>query len=207
MGISLKASVSSLRRVAATGLLGTGLIAAFSGAAEATPNPRPVPPHAGHRGVEAAVKPRPATPVSAKLRPPAGNVPIGTFSAKGVQIYECTGGTWEFVEPVATLFGPGDRPVAVHFRGPSWQSIRDGSLVEGKAIANVEVKGTIPHLLLEATKDPRQRPVRPRHLHPAPRHQRRRRPHPGLQGRRDQERAVPGAVPLLRREEPLTPHR
>ena len=153
MGISLKASISSLRRVAATGLLGTGLIAAFSGAAEATPNPRPVPPHAGHRGVEAAVKPRPATPVSAKLRPPAGNVPIGTFSAKGVQIYECTGGTWESVEPVATLFGPGDRPVAVHFRGPSWQSIRDGSLVEGKAIANVEVKGTIPLLLLEATKN------------------------------------------------------
>lgn len=134
MRISAKASVSSLRRVAAAGLLATGLIAAFTGGAAAEAGPRP-----GDR-------------VPSELRPPAGNVSAGTFDARGVQIYECSGGEWKFVEPVATLFGANGRPEAIHFRGPSWQSLRDGSLVEAKAIANVPVRGTIPLLLLEATK-------------------------------------------------------
>ena len=43
-------------------------------------------------------------------------------------------------------------PAAIHFRGPSWESTRDGSLVEGKAVASSPVPGSIPQLLLPATR-------------------------------------------------------
>ena len=57
-----------------------------------------------------------------------------------------------FTEPAATLTaGPVGPAVAVHFRGPSWQSTSDGSLVQAKAIAGEPVTGSIPQLLLEAT--------------------------------------------------------
>jgi hypothetical protein len=90
-------------------------------------------------------------PVPEGLAPPAGSRPVGRYPARGVQVYTCTAGAWVFTEPAATLTaGPGT-PVAVHFRGPSWQSTTDGSLVQAKAIANAKVEGSIPQLLLEAT--------------------------------------------------------
>jgi len=88
---------------------------------------------------------------------PAGNVLIGDFFAKGVQVYQCTGGAWVFVEPAANLLGWAGRPTnvatAVHFRGPSWESSDDGSLVEARAVANSPVPGSIPQLLLQATRN------------------------------------------------------
>lgn len=107
------------------------------------------------------------------LIPPAGNVLTATLPAKGVQVYRCTKTTpptgeptlaWAFVEPVATLAGktvrftgnvahPDKHVTAVHFRGPSWQSDQDGSLIEGKAKANSPVPGSIPQLLLESVRN------------------------------------------------------
>lgn len=73
--------------------------------------------------------------VPAALVPPAGNVLDSVFKAKGVQVYGCTDAKWTLVEPAATLTGIALNPVqrvnAIHFRGPSWQSDSDGSLVEG----------------------------------------------------------------------------
>ena len=94
--------------------------------------------------------------VPENLVPPAGNSEVARFRAAGVQIYQCTGGTWTFVEPAATLSGrekaTNKRIEAIHFRGPSWQSVSDGSLVEARSIASSPAEGTIPQLLLQATK-------------------------------------------------------
>ncbi len=84
-----------------------------------------------------------------EIQVPPGNSLIARFEAQGVQVYLCTAGAWGFLEPAAVL---SDRsPAAIHFRGPSWESTRDGSLVTGKAIASSPVSGSIPQLLLQAT--------------------------------------------------------
>jgi hypothetical protein len=88
---------------------------------------------------------------------PAGQMLIGDFLGTGVQVYRCTAGTWVFVEPAANLAGwttrPPDFATAVHFRGPSWESADDGSLVEAKVIASSPVPGSIPQLLLQSTSN------------------------------------------------------
>ncbi|MEH1124265.1 DUF3455 domain-containing protein [Micromonospora sp. CPCC 206061] len=98
----------------------------------------------------------PSAPVPANLVPPAGNVPLADFAASGVQVYTCTAGAWTFTEPAALLAGrakgiPGPQ-AATHFRGPSWQSTRDGSLVEARSVASSPVSGSIPQLLLQSTR-------------------------------------------------------
>ncbi|MCE0537826.1 DUF3455 domain-containing protein [Kineosporia rhizophila] len=94
--------------------------------------------------------------VPENLIPPAGNSEVARFKAAGVQIYQCTGDTWTFVEPAATLTGrakaTNKRNEAIHFRGPSWQSVTDGSLVEAKSTASSPGKNAIPLLLLQTTK-------------------------------------------------------
>jgi hypothetical protein len=84
------------------------------------------------------------------IRVPPGNRLIASMDSQGVQVYQCTAGAWTFVEPVAQLRDPS--PAAVHFRGPSWESIRDGSLVEAAAVASSPVVGAIPEVLLQATR-------------------------------------------------------
>jgi hypothetical protein len=119
----------------------------------------------GMTGISAAQEQAPASAaldsvakvdVPPELVPPAGNALSAVFRAEGVQIYQCTGATWVFVEPSASLQGraaavPGRQNV-IHFRGPSWQSIQDGSLVEGAVAVALPTPGTIPRLLLRATK-------------------------------------------------------
>ncbi|KHD74716.1 hypothetical protein MB27_27195 [Actinoplanes utahensis] len=79
------------------------------------------------RGVDPRVPP--------ELAPPAGNVLHAVLKAKGVQVYGCRDGAWALLEPAASLTGVTVRPVrkvsASHYRGPSWQSDQDGSLLEG----------------------------------------------------------------------------
>jgi hypothetical protein len=102
---------------------------------------------------DAALARRPAPPA---LAPPAGQSLVAVFDASGTQIYQCTAGAWIFVEPAASLSGwskqPPSRQSAIHFRGPSWESTKDGSLVEAKAVASSPVAGSIPELLLQATR-------------------------------------------------------
>ena len=51
----------------------------------------------------------------------------------------------------SNLAGWAGRPVtAIHFRGPSWESTADGSLVTAAVVANSPVAGSIPELLLKA---------------------------------------------------------
>lgn len=93
--------------------------------------------------------------VPAELVPPAGNVLASVFKASGVQIYGCTDAKWTLIEPAATLTGvnlnkPARVATAIHFRGPSWQSDQDGSLVEGQSPVSAPsaTPNSIPQLLI-----------------------------------------------------------
>ena len=80
---------------------------------------------------------------------------IAELSAQGVQVYQCTAGAWVFLEPAASLSGKTTGKnrtyqTAVHFRGPSWESTLDGSLVTATAVGSAPVPGSISLLLLKA---------------------------------------------------------
>jgi hypothetical protein len=124
------------RALGCAALLATALIAGSSSSAAAVPALKPAPP---------------------ALAPPAGHVLTAVFAARGVQVYQCTAGAWAFVEPAATLSGVSWRPRGhhdvIHFRGPSWESTEDGSLVEARAVANSPVPGAIPELLPQSTRN------------------------------------------------------
>ncbi len=97
----------------------------------------------------------PATSVPPGLQPPVGNVLTAQFIASGVQVYQCTAGAWVFLEPAANLVGSATGfsgiQTAIHYKGPTWESTTDGSLVQGRTIASSPVPGSIPQLLLQAT--------------------------------------------------------
>ena len=108
-------------------------------------------------GVLAHLSTHDGNPVPAGLQPPAGNVLIARFAARGVQVYQCTAGAWVFLEPAANLVGHGGRTsriqTAIHYTGPTWESTTDGSLVHGTTIASSPVPGSIPQLLLRAREN------------------------------------------------------
>ena len=101
--------------------------------------------------------------------PPALQVPEGQkvvldVTGKGVQIYDCKPSTanpavlaWTFREPAAVLYGHRERPVGIHFAGPTFESF-DGSKVVGVApppehVVPSPLPGTVPWLLLEAASN------------------------------------------------------
>jgi hypothetical protein len=93
--------------------------------------------------------------IPAAIKPPAGSKPIGAFLvATGTQNYTCvvpadatTGGYTGSSTPEAQLIGTGGR--IHHFAGPSWQSLRDNSLVTATKIGQSARAGAIPELLLQ----------------------------------------------------------
>lgn len=74
------------------------------------------------------------------------------FSARvvdGTQTYTCSGGKYGGSSvPEADLVGARGLEIH-HFRGPTWQSEEDESLVTAKVIASSPSANTIPQLLLE----------------------------------------------------------
>jgi hypothetical protein len=64
---------------------------------------------------------------------------VASIHAVGSQVYECKADpavgtlTWQFREPIATLFISG-KTVGRHYAGPNWELI-DGSAVQGKVAA------------------------------------------------------------------------
>ena len=84
------------------------------------------------------------------IAPPAGLKILGVFGVvTGTQTYTCANGTFVGTasKPEAQLAGRGGR--IHHFAGPTWQSVRDGSLVTATKKAESPVSGSIPELLLE----------------------------------------------------------
>jgi hypothetical protein len=99
---------------------------------------------------------RPADSVPPGLQPPTGNMLSAQFVGVGVQVYRCNAaGAWVFLEPAANLVGHATGASglqrAIHYKGPTWESTADGSLVQGTTIASSPVTGSIPQLLLQAT--------------------------------------------------------
>jgi hypothetical protein len=88
---------------------------------------------------------------------PDGQVLKHSFNAQGVQIYECVVSSgdvysWAFKAPEAGLYGPDGKVAAIHYAGPTWESVADGSKVQGQRVASSpsEAKDAIPQLLLAA---------------------------------------------------------
>jgi hypothetical protein len=123
-------------------LLTTGLIGASfvgSGATPVSATPRaPAAEQAGDDSVPPVIQ-----------VPPGNRRLVADLAAQGVQVYTCTAGAWVFLEPVAQLHD--QTQAVIHFRGPSWESTNDGSLVEAETVASSPVVGAIPQLLLQAT--------------------------------------------------------
>jgi len=96
-----------------------------------------------------------AQDIPAELAPPAGTALIGTFAAKGVQIYRCAaqGSTleWAFKAPEAQLVDAQGKVFLKHYAGPTWEAV-DGSKIVGKVMktAPAPTTGAIPWLLLSA---------------------------------------------------------
>ncbi|MFI9644058.1 DUF3455 domain-containing protein [Micromonospora sp. NPDC051925] len=86
--------------------------------------------------------------IAPAIKPPAGARPVGAYVVtRGTQTYTCAGGVFTGASvPEAQLIGTGGR--VHHFKGPTWQSERDGSLVTAKKTAESARPGTIPELLL-----------------------------------------------------------
>ncbi|MGC4760723.1 DUF3455 domain-containing protein [Micromonospora trifolii] len=133
---------SRIRAVAVVGMAGVvaaiGAVTQHASAAEVTA-PTAVGADARRVGI-----PRIAT----TIKPPAGSRPVGAYVvSRGTQTYTCAGGVFTGASvPEAQLVGTGGR--VHHFRGPSWQSERDGSLITAKKTAESPRPGTIPELLL-----------------------------------------------------------
>ena len=94
-----------------------------------------------------------AQEIPGKLAPPQEHPRLGTYAAKGVQIYVCNakGGAteWSFKAPEAELTDAQGRLFARHYAGPTWEA-PDGSKIVGKVLANEPApkQGAIPWLLL-----------------------------------------------------------
>ncbi|MFI2711287.1 DUF3455 domain-containing protein [Micromonospora sp. NPDC018662] len=136
----LSTTRSRARALSAVGVAGvlaaTGASTRPASAAEA-PAPAAVGAHRLH-------VPR----IAPAIRPPAGSRPVGAYVVtSGTQTYTCAGGVFTGASvPEAELIGTGGR--VHHFKGPSWQSERDGSLITAKKTAESPRPGTIPELLL-----------------------------------------------------------
>src|SRR5579859_917908 len=111
------------------------LTAALAVAAAALHN-RPV---AAGSGTSAAAVTH--TPIDPRLQAPPGNELRFSLVGRGVQVYQCAGGAWTFLEPDATLTTGenGDDTVALHTRGPVWISTTDGSAVSAAAVSGASV--------------------------------------------------------------------
>ncbi|MEV4706573.1 DUF3455 domain-containing protein [Actinoplanes sp. NPDC049316] len=122
--------------LAGTAVAVAGAVTTVTLNASAAEQTRPIP------------RPKPSSTPS-PIDPPAGLHKLGSYRVvSGTQTYTCTGGVFPAASvPEARLAGP--RGWIHHFKGPSWQSEKDGSLVTATKVADLPRTGTIPELLLQ----------------------------------------------------------
>jgi uncharacterized protein DUF3455 len=95
--------------------------------------------------------------IAEAVKPPPGSRPIGAYVVSaGTQNYTCVvptdaaeGGYTGTSVPEAQLIGTGGR--IHHFAGPTWQSLRDNSLVTASKDGQADRAGAIPELRLKVT--------------------------------------------------------
>jgi hypothetical protein len=142
MNVSMHSSVLKLLGCAALGALATACTSKVSPGPETTVS----------ENVAAQDEHDLPTLPSPKLAVPDGNRLAFHLDAAGVQMYTCAAtGTWSFVAPQANLYNQGGEVVAIHYKGPTWQWLEDGSTVVGAKLAAFTPDPTaIPWLLLGA---------------------------------------------------------
>ena len=93
------------------------------------------------------------SPVCDSIQVPHGNKVAFHVYAVGVQRYRWNGASWDFVEPVATLYADAkyNVKVGIHFAGPTWESILGGKVVATRVDGCSPDPASIPWLLLRAT--------------------------------------------------------
>ena len=124
----------------------TATILTASGAAAATPD------------VTTAGAPAGGVPDAIQVKDPNLKI-VASFVGIGKQVYDCTGGTFTFREPVAGLLSRGVQ-AAIHGKGPFWASF-DGSRVDGSGAvsppespAYTDLSKNVPWLKLVGTPTP-----------------------------------------------------
>jgi hypothetical protein len=93
------------------------------------------------------------SPLCDSVQVPLGNKLAFHAYAVGVQRYRWNGVSWDFVEPVATLYADAgfNGKVGTHYAGPTWES-NSGSKVVAKRLEGCSPDPTaIPWLLLQMT--------------------------------------------------------
>ncbi len=92
-----------------------------------------------------------ASPTTSPIDPPTGTRNMGALKVIiGTQTFTCVNGSFAAASvPEADLAGRGGR--IHHFKGPSWQSERDGSTITAAKVAERPRAGTIPELLLQVS--------------------------------------------------------
>jgi hypothetical protein len=92
--------------------------------------------------------------VPPELQVPDGHRLVLSALGRGVQVYDCPAGAWVLREPAAAILR-GERTVAIHYAGPTWQSVKDGSKVVATgarvAVPAPHPERDIPWLRLETT--------------------------------------------------------
>jgi Protein of unknown function (DUF3455) len=93
------------------------------------------------------------SPLCDSLQVQPGNKVAFRVYAIGVQRYRWNGASWDFVEPVATLYADSNYRVKVgtHYAGPTWESILGGQVVATREASCSPDPASIPWLLLRAT--------------------------------------------------------
>jgi|Tabmets5t2r1_1033131.scaffolds.fasta_scaffold70172_1 Protein of unknown function (DUF3455) len=80
-----------------------------------------------------------------ELQVPEGHRLVLSALGRGVQIYDCNAtGAWALREPAAAIVR-GEKTVALHYAGPTWQSIKDGSKVVARPEPQFRVVVPAPH--------------------------------------------------------------
>ena len=94
-----------------------------------------------------------AQEILAKIAPPADATPMGKYTARGVQIYNCVikdgAKVWVFNGPDAMLLDANGNLAGKHYAGPTWEA-PDGSKIVGKVMVSAPAPkaDAIPWLLL-----------------------------------------------------------
>ena len=91
------------------------------------------------------------SPLCDNLEVPTGNKLAFHVYALGVQRYRWNGASWDFVEPVATLFADASYHIklGIHYAGPTWESINGGKVVATRREGCSPDATAIPWLLLQ----------------------------------------------------------
>ena len=105
----------------------------------------------GARASEDNRAPDVPSPLCDRLQVHPGNKVAFHVYALGVQIYRWNGASWDFVAPLARLFGDAEYhgEVGIHYAGPTWESNSGGKVIASRVESCAPDPTAIAWLLLQ----------------------------------------------------------